>query len=846
MSASPQSIFVIADLTNQKLRRSLGGSDFAIPKMPQRAKLRLRLRFSEQIGGVHLERFPTVREIRATIGQVDVRPETGQVSFKVGTDSPEEGTNVTSLLDFDFSASDLQTALNALSIVSDAVVVEDDDSFLVTGVDDPIEAYENTLRPMSFARVHSYTVNNSTTQAIRLQRAPFAFTDQFTQKVPDGPSIERIEAGGAVDDIEWPEVQLLTVPRDFAGSYRVLTDDEVQRTKRLGIGDGPEQVSEAINPSIDGTTIGLAGDANGIFTVSDHPTDPAMYIEFGGSMLGISQDLLKVQVIDAPPGDFIIELDLDTAATAESLRDVNKLTAPLEIFVDIEDPDDDEVVHTDVPVYRGDIQILESVTHDDLGTAQNINFLEPPAAKTYLPVSPDSISDGVRFYSFLLGDGMDTGPFAVAHNLSSPRTSVVLRDNEADGKLLVLGTDFDVNFDDDDELTITLKGDYASSAPDTNALAGTVIDHTLTSTWQSHSHPISDITNLQTILDEYAARITALEALAPTVALVRRVSGEGANVWETLLPPVQFAYPVTPDQEDALVFPEVGTGSLRDVDGDGAILEFGLAGSLVPAVHDATTEDLPSPLPAPAASYVDRVFENNTGSTVRLPGKGGRRSRDLAAGEFAACNGKAWYAVAKTPYGADQGESTFYPVDFVFDLFSRSERDGIIVANENVLRQYYALEVQLYFEAQLRLARTTELRAQVDIDIGYAAADSTPGTPSGNIDQWNWRAQPLLSQEIHIGRVVQPYHFGVKIYHEVSGGSSVYSASKFLYGKEYDADGAAPTGANFALRAKLRGVDVEDPTNDPRGVFLLSGMRPPQGAVYPLAESKYGRVTISR
>ena len=53
-------------------------------------------------------------------------------------------------------------------------------------------------------------------------------------------------------------------------------------------------------------------------------------------------------------------------------------------------------------------------------------------------------------------------------------------------------------------------------------------------------------------------------------------------------------------------------------------------GGLLPAVHDATVEALPLPIPAAASVYTGRVFQNQSGAEVLLSG-GGRGGRGVHA-----------------------------------------------------------------------------------------------------------------------------------------------------------------------------------------------------------------------
>ena len=789
------STLLYADLTNKKLRRSLGGAEYSFGTIPHIGTIALGLRFSKQVGTRHVEVFPTIHEIRATIGWADLPPETGQFSLKVGGGSAVLGTNLTTLLDYNFTATGLAAALNALSVVGTAVVVEDDGSFVITGITDPITVVANTLRPISFVRVWSYQVNGTTTQAIRLQRAPFAFTDVYDQRVPRAPYVERIQTGGTVDGTVYPEVQKLTVPLEFNGNYRLRRSDPIRKSALLGVADGPEQIAASINPTTD--SIVLADDADGVFRVEEHPTDPASLIYFEGSMLGTAPALLEVEVFDPKPGDYWIWLDPDTPMTAEALRETDTIRrVPIEIYADIEDEEDEEKV---IPVclYKGECTVVEAATKSDLATAQNIDWINPPTAKSYLPVSPDSLTEGTRFYEFArLADAAVS--FQVTHSFDSPRVRVAIRENAAGGRELVHGTDFEWVHDDDDALTVTLIGDYATTPP---ALAGTVQDLTLTSTWLDPVDvPIANVTGLQALLD------AILEDLATLMAKTSDVTAIGSTVATggTLTAPLGRVWRVPRARE----LPEM-PGSLMawraTAEELGELPRRPLR--LLPAIHDAATESLPNPLPAPSAvtTPLERVF---TTATARDDFPGG-----LAANDFAACDGREWYRVIR------QGTtSTYHPAAMETILF-----ETIVSADEMPLGS--RLELLVGFEAMILMleakARTRRSLGQYTllIQAGALTTDSTPGTPGANLKKAFDSPVTLVESRITLTEIPRAHRFGCVITRSSSG---TLAADKILYTKQSST--TAPASVPMALRASLVRWDTENDPSDARGIVAVRGL----------------------
>lgn len=891
-----------ADLTDEKLRRSLGGGVFTWPALNSKSDLYFGLRFtrSNAIGGriVHVVDQPIVREIRVTLGQVgiDVRPEAGSFTLKVGSGSPVLGTNLTSALDWDATATEIAAALNALSVVGTAAVVEDNASFLVTGVPDAISVVSNTLRPLTFVRVESYTVDGTLTQAIRLQRAPLAFTDQATQRVPAAPTITRVQAGGSDGDITWNEVQKLTVPIDFQGSYQIRSADAIQRTPLLGLADTPETISTAINPSADGTSLGVADDAEGVFVVTQHPTEPAVLIEFAGSMAGAGHDLLTVTVFDAPDGDYWITLPLDTTAMSEAFRDADRLTkVPLEIFVDVEDPDDDEIVRT-LPVFRGEVTVNEGITHADLGTAANIDYLRPPAPKSYTPFSPTQVITGQRHYSTAAGNGSAT-TFVIAHNLASEEIDVRVRENASGGALLVHGTDYSVEITDDNSLEVTVLGSYASPAPTTGALIITVADLTAAATFAEDLEvELAQVNGLQAALDALSDRLTALEAQIGATSGAATATTGG-----------QIEYPLTPLM--IALRPTAGLPleptPLASLDILGAGLSYR---RLAAAVHDAAVENLATTLPAAGSSYVGNAYVATAANTA-FPGGG------IRVGDFAICDGIRWlrasrylgptvaftadastdkltsaahglangdrvllattaadlpaplaagtvyyvvssatndFKLATTSGGSainltDAGTGThywqrvkdsFYPAEMETELFQVHVAPEELTLGSTLSLQF-GIEAAIKFDADRRPRdRKTEASCRLLVEAGLVQSVTAPGTPGPNLSGIVWTT--LLDSAVRLTPTPTPIRGGVTI---VRSTANALTATR-LIGRS-SAAALAPNGGTggvpFFLRGRIIDFDTNDSTPEPAGLVLIRGL---DVGLDGRTDATLGRVTI--
>lgn len=785
------------DLTNGKLRRSLGGAEFTFGTIPHIGIIALGLRFSKQIGNRHVEIFPTVAEIRALMGPLDERPETGQFTLKVGSGEPLVGTNLTTLLDHDCSGQDLFDALSALSVLSEAlvVVVEDDSTFLVTGVADPITVASNTLRPISFVRIQSYEVDGETTQAIRLQRAPFAFTDTTVERVPRAPYVDRIQSGASVDGTDYPEIQKITVPLEFNGSYRIRRSDPVRKSKLLGVADGPEEIAAAINPTAE--SVVLADDLDGLFIVDEHPTDPAMLVTFSGSMEGIGQDLLEIEVFDPPPADHWIFLNPQTAMTEEALRDTNLIRrVPIEIHADLQLEDDTTV--RSYCLYRGECSIQESIAHGDLGEVHTINWTSPPDQKFYKPVSEDSLSEGARFWPFLIGNGADTA-FAIPHNLNSPRCRVHLRENATDGRDLVPGTDFRVNHNSNNLLTITLLGDFAATPPALDALTGTVQDLTLTSMWLDPVEiPEANVIGLTAKLDAILEELAELKAQSGAgipfqgiqTGLVGPLTRPLGIVWR--VPRARTLPPRPATLLDWRVTAEdLGATPARPI-------------RLQPAIHDAVVTALPATLPNPATTK-GSVFSVGTAR----PELGG-----LKAGDFVASSGLELFRAVNRP-----GTSSYYPAAFELTLFETAI-NPLEFPVKSTLQLLCGIELMmLALQAKAR-DRRSSFQWTLLLEAGVPTADASPGTPGANLAAAFANPITLLEQRLILTEIPIACRFGCKI---VRAGDGSMTARWIYNGRDGELE-TAPASVPFALRARLAWGDTENAPADPRAIVAARGL----------------------
>jgi hypothetical protein len=316
-------------------------------------------------------------------------------------------------------------------------------------------------------------------------------------------------------------------------------------------------------------------------------------------------------------------------------------------------------------------------------------------------------------------------------------------------------------------------------------------------TYQAHTHTIAEVTGLQGTLDTIDARLDALEALAPSgVPFISNSTSYGVAIDRALLP----VWSVLRARE----LPEVPSTLLGWAPYS---LESPLRASrLLPAVHDAATETLPTTLPAPADAYKNRVF---TTAADRTDFPGG-----LKNGDFAACDGREWYRVVR------QGTtSTYHPAAFELELFRLAVNENQFTPR-SVLEALFGFEVAYFPESRNPRDRRTASTWSLFVEIGEWTADSSPGTPGVNLDLFFTSAITVVNQRIHVTEQPEQHRFGVKV---VRDGAGDLTVTPITYRKEL-ATVSAPSSANFAIRARLARFDTEDTATDAKGLIAVRGL----------------------
>jgi hypothetical protein len=804
MEASP----LYADLTRRVLSTDLGGAVFQFPALVQGDTVTLGLRFSQLVAGSPIEVSRNVQSLRATIGKLDARPEKGGVKLTIGPDAASPA-NTTATLQHNDTAKTVQDAINALSGIvatyGTASVSTHAGSWIVkfgAGTEEvEIAATANDLFPVSFCRVRTYANHASEwLHEVRLIQAPVAFTDTSERIVPPPPSVSRLQAGGFNGTNEWNEIQKLSVPPQFVGTYQLRRG--YRKSVLLSVEDGPEEIAEAI---------ASLADEDGEFVVTN-PTPFAVHIEFSGDMGGTLQDLLEVEVYDAPEGDLTFSLPLDSWELATVLRSSKdgEVKLPLEITADVEEEADPGTFRT-VKLYRGEVTIKRELGFDEIALAKHTDWLRGPKRRDYIPFSLSQVITGSQHHISTLGDGTATS-FTVEHNLSTEALHVTLRENGANLPLLVHGVDYLTTINDADSLTVTMLTGNPRGA---GSLACLITSAGPKSAFQDHTHTIPQVDGLRAELDALGSRVEALEELIPAGAAEVAKGTTEAVVAEWTLPAIFEVYPSrTP----------ITGASLAALD----LSKLPRAGGLYPAIHDALADGvstLPAGFPAPSSLYKGKVYVNDTGGNVIAPGGLGVRSMVVKPMEYVGCDGRVWYKVVKY---SPASQTTFYPSAFERELFMLHV-DGKQLRLKKTFRLGFGLELAV-------LNANTRAQWSVIVQLGTATQETTPATTGTNLKEITWVETPLLEQRIILTRVPSAHSFGVNIRRALVEAVDTLSAERVLYGNAEVA--TPPASPTFAIRALLARFDTEDSEENARGFVGVRGLSLSAGAADASDEGK--------
>jgi hypothetical protein len=752
--------------------------NWAPPELSFGETLTLALRFFKNSDGQEIETDYAVDNIKASIGLQDARPAGGKFALKVGPGAASE-TNTTDLLDLNIRASDLAAALNAVEATAaygTAKVVFVNGTWLMFFGDQsqqvPLEVVNNGLWPVSFGQIGARQVDGKWKHRLRLTQAPVAFTTGHDVILPPAPKITRLQSGGADAGFTWNEIQQLYIPPEFLGAF--IIKKGFAKSAKLSREESPETIQAALQA--------LGADC---FAVT-LPLSQKPAIEFVGDYAGMEHDLLVPEVVQSPAGDVTLTLQLDRDELATALQATDQpLELPLEIL--IEGTDENEIESKLVALYLP-VVIRRPVGFPELALRPTIDWLRPPSPKTYVPHGTEQILTGEKLFPAVVGDG-EHEEFVVAHGLDSEVVFVFGRENISGGRQLVNGTDFEVHINDADQVTIT----SLTGAPALDAWAFRVFSaHTVAQWANDLTVTVPQVIagggypSLPDFMDSTGERLQILEDLV-LPGTPPPVANAAAVGLVTVIPEIaEIMHFRGTAEQMAAVWGEEGV--------DASKLKANRAPRMLSAVHDGTlTDPLPDPLPAPAANTVWVA-----GARTLIPGGGGIKSAWVENDGYVISDGRGLNV------GKRSGETnSYYPEAFERTLFA-------MAINEEMLAVTRTLEILWGVQAQLVHA-TCKAQWVMSLQLGTFSAEVEPATLGLNLENVNW-SDPVFSRAIVLSRLAQSHFFGVRIHRAVSE----FLLDQQKYGNWTPNNAAAPTSANFAIRAALDRFDTEN-KDDPQG-----------------------------
>jgi len=768
------------NMPDKRLSDSASGSPSKIAPLRAGENERISFRFLEGIGAGLTEKILDLAALRVSLGYLDKRPESGTYKIQLG-EGASTVANTTAALDWNAPVAVVVTALNALSggtaDFAGLDVPGGMEVWRTGGGAITFAIRENNIRPVSIVRVvESDRSDGRHIYELRPTVTPVAFTDTMVSVLPDAPSIATIQEGGTSDDgaTVWAEIQAVTVPPDFRGTYQFRRG--YQKSDLLDINSTVAQIADAINAMLDG---------DGVVTTA-LVADGLVYITFGGDLLGVNVGLLEVPVHSAPPPDVAVDLDLRKPELEAALRETNIAALRLEGVADIYiDPDDHTAGTTRTVIFSEVVTVVRPVAWDGLALAQNIDWLRP-WPQDYVEFDPGQVLTGTQHYVATIGGSSAS----IVHSLGTMDVSVTLRVG-ATGAMLVAGTDYSAVVTGANTVSILFSPAVAAAS-----VVAVITTAGPVSVFQNHQHTVPQVLagggypSLASFMDDIGARVETLEDVLPSVgvaATATQASGISIELPETK----EILFWKGSADDEAKVIAE----------GLDALSVAPRGPLMLPALHLAAPMMYAGgALPALAAG---EVYYNNSGATVDL-GRGIYGGK-VRATEYFGSDGRVRYALSKSG-----GTSSYFPRGFERELWR-------IFINDRMLRVNRVLDVQ--FGLALRLLNaTSNAQWTLVIERGTAPSQATPSTTAANLENVEWEPDPILSQRLILTQNRQTHGFGARIDRKLVASVDTISLDVMEYGVWEGNNAAAPTTANFALRARLVDFDTENAlASDARG-----------------------------
>jgi hypothetical protein len=394
--------YLYVDLARREVLNSEAGDLKTFTNLIAGQKVQFALRFYSRLSNGDLSEVNLdILSLRVGLGRIDARPESGWYRIQVG-EGPSTQQNTTREIEWSESAIEIEEALNALPLRPDDFVCNEENGSislrLQDGSDVPLHVYTQGLKPLSIGRIERVRVGGVSVYYLRLIQAPVSFSDGSERRLPAAPSIKTLQNGGYQETSQsirfWNEIQELTVPSDFRGSYQFRTTDTFKRSAVLDRLAGIQEIQTALND--------MFRNEDGAVKVTNPATNIAN-IEFGSLTPGIilsglqARDIpeLVVEVFSAPPGSYIVDLDLSTAGIADLLRNNESVTLPFEAEALVyKNPDEPSEGVMTVKLWSTEASVRRPMLWDGLANNAPAGWQSRIIPKDYIPFTNDQILIG--------------------------------------------------------------------------------------------------------------------------------------------------------------------------------------------------------------------------------------------------------------------------------------------------------------------------------------------------------------------------------------------------------------------------------------------------------------------
>lgn len=830
---------IFPDIGLKTLGSNATGASFSFPKIVAGDDIRLKLRLIETLAGDKVLSRRTISAMKLSVGKQDARPTSGSFQLKLGSGSESAGVNTTANLAFDISAADLATALNALtdaalSAKKPFTVVKRDDAWHIRAADSGTVTWvvvDNALLPQSLVSIRDYSFDEGTSYELRLTQTVLCEQTAFDSIVPELASVSVVQAGAEESGVKRNTIQQIYFPPELSDVYSFRLRWGLRRTAAIGSPADAEAIQAALEAiAVTGETV----------TVTDG--DDRVLIEFSGdSLAGTSVAALVIEHLVTPDADNVIAMTTETdgmakymATIANAASGITEFKLPLSLKIWLVDEQDEE--DTDPITFLQELTFQKPVALDAFSAAAVLNPTRPLSNRSYLPFSPSQVTETQRGYLLTGGTALGNGTateFQVDHNLGTRHVYVALFGSAVDGQMLKHGTDYEVEIVSDNAVLITF-----ATAPASGGVVGGICTVASTNAFVDLEINIGQVIGLEARLVAAEETIAQLQGTAAAGSLGTKDTAIGEAVVEIDLGTFGEVYPARKTLDELMSsqgsklananVTQVTTGTTTTTTTTGtpqepaakriADIPLGILpkdSALLPAVHDATVDDLPDPIPTPGSGNKGKVYVNAGSVDITLPGGGGRKGVVLKPGEHCASDGRLLYKVRRS------GTTTsYFPTDF--------EREFALVAiNNDMLAVKRTLEFRLGLELAIVNKKVPvpgisdkQTRAQwkLKIEWGTRTSETSPSTPASNLKGIAWNSTPILATTLDITTSPTIHTVGARIKRTAA---DAWTVEKSLYGL-WTSSAATINAGSFFLRARFEEFDVED-IADPRGFVILLG-----------------------